>query len=142
VARGREIFEEEECAKCHSGPNYGGEKLTLAEGYAIPPDHPAKDSILNRSVKTDAGLALKPRKGAGLYRVPALRGVWYRPLFGHRGWVNSLEDWLSPNRLESDFILTGWVGPEGSPRAVPGHPYGTDLSDDDRQALMALLRTL
>ena len=94
------------------------------------------------SVGTDPGLALMTRKGTGLYKVPSLRGVWYRPLFGHSGWVNSLEDWFNPKRFESDFKLTGWAGPEGSPRAVPGHDYGTDLSPDDHEALIAFLRTL
>jgi hypothetical protein len=142
VARGRRIFEDENCAKCHSGPNYGGEKVTLAEGYSLPPEHPLKEFLVRRSVGTDSGLALKTRKGTGLYKVPSLRGVWYRPLFGHSGWVNSLEDWFNPKRFESDFKLTGWVGPEGSPRAISGHDYGTDLPPDDREALIAFLKTL
>jgi hypothetical protein len=142
VARGKEIFKEENCARCHSGPAYGGKKLTLAKGYSLPADHPAREFILERSVGTDPGLALKTRKGTGLYKVPSLRGLWYRPLLGHSGWVNSLEDWFNPKRLEKDFKLTGWIGPEGSPRAVPGHTYGTDLPEDDRKALIAFLRTL
>lgn len=142
VARGKEIFKEENCARCHSGPAYGGEKLTLAQGYSLPANHPAREFIIERSVGTDPGLALRTRKGTGLYKVPSLRGVWYRPLFGHSGWVTSLEDWFNPKRLEKDFQLTGWIGPEGSPRAVPGHTYGTDLSGEDRKALIAFLKTL
>ena len=107
-----------------------------------PRGHPAEKSIIDRSVGTDPGLALKTRKGTGLNKVPTLRGLWYRQLFGHSGWVNSLEDWFDPKRLENDFKLTGWIGPEGSPRAVPWLAYGTYLSEQDRKSLIAFLKTL
>ena len=142
VARGKEIFAAKNCARCHSGANFGGEKLTLARGYSAPRDHAVAHAIIRQSVGTDPNLALKTRKGTGLYRVPPLRGVWYRNLYGHSGWVNSLDDWFNPARLKDDFRPTGWVGPHGSPRAIPGHRFGTDLSEDDRRALIAYLSTL
>src|SRR5215475_3163487 len=27
------------------------------------------------------------RRGTGYYKVPSLKGVWYRSMFGHSGWV-------------------------------------------------------
>jgi hypothetical protein len=46
----------------------------------------------NRSLifKTDPNLALKTRKGTGFYKVPTLRGLWYRGLHGHDGSVRRL----------------------------------------------------
>ena len=53
-------------------------KLTPAEGFTIPEDHKTKYDILPVSVGTDPGLAMKTRKGTGYYKVPSLKGVWYR----------------------------------------------------------------
>jgi hypothetical protein len=39
--------------------------------------------ILRVSVKTDSGLALRTRKGTGYYKVPSLKGVWYRGRYLH-----------------------------------------------------------
>ncbi len=85
---------------------------------------------------------MKTRKGTGLYKIPSLRGLWYRGLFGHDGSVSSLEDWFDPRRLEDDYVPTGWKGPGVEKRAVPGHEYGLDLSPDDKEALIAYLKTL
>ena len=95
-----------------------------------------------RSVHTDPSVALRTRKGTGLYKVPSLRGVWYRELFEHSGSVATLEDWFDPKRLNPDYVPTGWKGPGVTARAVPGHEFGLDLSADDRQALIAFLKTL
>ena len=37
---------------------------------------------------------------------------------------------------------TGWAGPGSGTRAVPGHRFGHDLSDEDKRALIAFLKTL
>jgi hypothetical protein len=87
-------------------------------------------------------LALKTRKGTGYYKVPSLRGLWYRGLYGHSGFVASLEDWFNPARLRDDFVPSGWRGPGVKARAVPGHDFGLDLPREDRAALIAFLRTL
>jgi cytochrome c peroxidase len=49
------------------------------------------------SVGTDPGLATRTRRGTGFYKVPSLRGVWYRNAFGHSGQAASLEEWLDPD---------------------------------------------
>lgn len=141
--RGREVFKSEGCARCHSGSAYGGSKLTSADGFSVPDQHPAAADIVGRSVGTDPDLALNTRKGTGLYRVPSLRGVWYRGLLEHNGSVASLEDWFDSRRLQANYVPTGWKGPPGTrTRAVKGHGFGLDLSADDRKALIAFLRTL
>ena len=88
------------CA-CHAPPLYTNNKLTLAKNYMPPKDHPFREDILPISVGTDAGLALKTRKGTGLYKVPSLRGVWYRGLYLHDGSVASLEEMFDPHRLRA-----------------------------------------
>ena len=142
VARGREVFEQQDCARCHKPPDYSGDWLMPVGGYEVPEDHPLKDRIRRAPIDTDPGLALKTRKGTGLYKIPSLRGLWYRGLFGHDGSVSSLEDWFDPKRLDQDYVPTGWKGPAVEKRAVPGHEYGLNLSDEDKRSLIAFLETL
>jgi hypothetical protein len=143
ATRGQEIFKRERCARCHSGMAYGGNTLTPVDGFKVPDNHPAADDIYEKSVGTDPNLALNTRKGTGFYRVPSLRGVWYRGLFEHNGSIASLEDWFDSRRLKDDYVPSGWKGPPGTKaRAVRGHPFGLDLPADDRKALIAFLRTL
>ena len=90
IERGRELFARETCINCHAPSKYTSGKLTLAQGYTLPSHHPNEADIVNRSVGTDPGLAMKTRKGTGFYKIPSLRGVWYRPLLLHDGSVASL----------------------------------------------------
>jgi hypothetical protein len=93
-------------------------------------------------VGTDPGLALSTRRGTGYYKVPSLRGVWYRGPFEHNGSVATLEDWFDPARLRDDYVPTGFKGYGVKTRAVKGHRFGLDLSPEDRRALIAFLKTL
>ena len=94
------------------------------------------------SVGTDPDLALKTRRGTGYYKVPSLKGVWYRSMFGHSGWCATLEDWFDPRRLRDDYIPTGFKPHDAATYAVKGHPYGLSLSLNDKNALIAFLKTL
>ena len=112
-------------------------------GFEPPADAAARGlDVSPRRVGTDPGLALRTRKGTGYYRIPSLRGLWYRGLYEHSGSVASLEDWFDPRRLRDDFVPTGWRGPGVQARAVPGHKFGHDLPDEEKKALIAFLRTL
>jgi len=106
---GRRVFEREGCVKCHTPPLYTNNEI-------VPVD----------VIGTDPDLALRTRKGTGFYKVPSLKGVWYRSPIQHQGAVRSLEEWLDPNR----------------PAKVPGHPFGLNASPADRRALIAFLLTL
>ena len=132
ITRGRQIFAHETCINCHVPPNYTSGKLTLADGYKPPPDHPNQADIVNISVRTDPGLAMKTRKGTGFYKIPSLRGVWYRPLLLHDGSVASLEEMFDPDRLKPDHVPGGWIGPGLTKRAIPGQPFGLGLSTEDK----------
>jgi hypothetical protein len=139
---GKEIFQEQNCAKCHEAPLYTNNKLTPAMGFVAPADHPDRDHIMLTSVDTDPSLAVRTRKGTGVYKVPSLLGLWYRELLGHDGSVKTLEEWFDANRLEPDYVPSGWKGPGVTKRAVPGYDYGLDLSSAEKTDLIAFLKTL
>ena len=94
------------------------------------------------SVGTDPNMTLKTRRGTGYYKVPSLKGVWYRSMFGPSGSCASLEDWFDPKRLEDDYEPTGFKPYGAKSYSVKGHPFGLDLSEEDRRALIAFLKTL
>jgi hypothetical protein len=140
--RGRQIFERERCARCHTPPLYTNNKLTPAEGFQIPPEHLKTYDILRILVGTDSTLALRTRRGTGYYKVPSLKGLWYRNMFPHDGSCATLEDWFDAARLRDDYVPTGVKGYGIERRAVPGHEYGLRLSAEDKRALIAFLKTL
>ncbi len=94
------------------------------------------------SVGTDPNLALKTRKGTGYYKVPSLKGVWYRGRYLHDGSLTTLEEMFDPARLRDDYAPTGFMPPGEKTRAVPGHVFGMKLNEKDRMALLAFLRSL
>jgi hypothetical protein len=126
VERGRRLFARQGCNVCHTAPLYTSNALTPAPGFVVPPKHFERYAVINRTVGTDPDLAMRTRKGTGYYKVPSLKGAWYRGPFQHAGAVKTLEDWFDPARLA----------------AVPGHPFGLQLAPSDRRALIAFLRTL
>jgi mono/diheme cytochrome c family protein len=137
---GQQLFTRERCGRCHTPPLYTNNKLTLAEGFR-PPDDAAED-ILHVSVGTDAGLALRTRKGTGYYKVPSLKGVWYRGHYLHDGAVGSLEEMFDPARLQGDHVRGGFAPVGAESGGIPGHEYGLDLTPEERAQLIAFLRTL
>jgi hypothetical protein len=139
---GKKIFDREGCGNCHTPPLYTNNKVTLAAGFTPPADHPLHSDILPISVGTDPNLALNTRKGTGLYKIPSLRGVWYRGLFGHDGSVTTLDEWFNPARLRDDYVPSGFKGYKVTHRAVPGHQFGLKLNAEDKAALIAFLKTL
>lgn len=139
--RGRRIFEEEECGRCHTPPLYTSNQLMPTSGFRVPDDLRASDDIHSRSIDTDPRLTLTTRRGTGFYKVPSLLGVWYRGPFHHDGSIATLEDWFDPKRVQDDYVPTGW-NPGGGARPVRGHRYGLGLDPDEREALIAFLRTL
>jgi hypothetical protein len=139
---GQKVFEREGCPVCHTPPLYTNNKLIPVDGFAVPEQHKLKYSVLQTSIGVDPRLALQTRKGTGYYRVPSLKGVWYRGPFEHNGSVAALEDWFDPNRLRTDYVPTGFIGYGLTARAVKGHPFGLSLESADKSALIAFLKTL
>jgi len=140
--RGERVFVREGCPGCHTPPLYTNNKLTMAEGYRPPDNRSANHAIMPISVGTDPKLAMRTRRATGYYKVPSLKGVWYRSMFGHRGWSATLEDWVDPRRTQENYVSTGFKPYGAKTSAVRGHPFGLKLSPEDRKALIAFLKTL
>ncbi|MGQ0642540.1 MAG: hypothetical protein ACT4P6_17490 [Gemmatimonadaceae bacterium] len=139
---GERIFEREKCGECHTPPLYTNNKLTPARGFRPPAQHLSQFDIMSRTAATDPGLATLTRRGTGYYKVPSLRGLWYRSPLEHNGSVATLEDWFDPRRTEPGYVPSGFKPHDVKTRAVPGHRFGLALSAADRAALIAFLRTL
>jgi hypothetical protein len=138
---GERVFVREGCVSCHTPPFYTNNELTPAPGFEPPASDYERLPIFDVSVETDPGLTLYTRRGTGYYKVPSLRGRWYRERLFHDGSL-SLEDVLDPARLEDDFVPSGFGGADTSAHAVPGHPFGLELDASERAALIAYLKTL
>jgi hypothetical protein len=113
--------------------------LTPAIGFKIPDDLRKTENILDFSVGTDPVLAMQTRRGTGFYKVPSLRGVWFRNGFSHGGNADTLEEWFDPARLKEDYVPKGY---HRGPGPIRGHEFGLKLTPEDKQALIAFLKTL
>jgi hypothetical protein len=139
---GQRLFTRERCVTCHTPPLYTSNKLTLAEGFTPPPDVPGTLDILRVSVGTDPGLALATRKGTGYYKVPSLKGVWYRARLLHDGGAAGLEEMFNPDRVKDGYVPGGWLPFGEKARPIRGHVFGLTLTPEERAQLLAFLRTL
>jgi mono/diheme cytochrome c family protein len=142
ASAGEKIFLREGCVSCHTPPLYTNNKLTLAADFTPPAGRAASLDVLSISVGTDPGLALRTRKGTGYYKVPSLKGVWYRGHYLHDGAVGSLEEMFDPDRLSDGHKPGGWLPPGRQTQAIPGHQFGLRLDAAERAQLIAFLRTL
>ena len=136
---GQRIFQQQGCIGCHTPPFYTSNKLTPALGFQVTDEMLKTEDILKVSVGTDPVLATKTRRGTGFYKVPSLRGVWFRNAFGHTGQADTLEEWLNPARLGSEYVPKGY---HRGPGPITGHEFGLKLNEQDRAALIAFLKTL
>jgi mono/diheme cytochrome c family protein len=139
---GERIFHREGCPTCHTPPLYTSNKLTLAKGFNPPKDLPHTLDVLPVSVGTDPGLALHTRKGTGYYKVPSLKGVWYRGHYLHDGAASSLEEMFDPERLSERHVRGGFSPPGMRTKAIEGHEFGLKLTGTERKQLIAFLKTL
>ena len=142
LQKGKRIFIEQGCATCHTPPLYTNNKLTPVDGFEPPDSHLNKYSIFNISIGTEPGLSLYTRRGSGYYKIPSLIGAWNRTAFLHDGSLATLEDLFDKRRLSEDYIPT-YFKPWGTKHmAVPGHPFGMDLKEDEKKALVAFVKSL
>ena len=100
-------------------------------------------AAIRHAASVDAKSAAPAGNRGDIHGIIALdEGRWYRGPFEHNGSVATLEDWFDPRRLEDSYVPTGFKGVGVDRRAVKGHPFGLQLSADEKQALIAFLRTL
>ncbi|MCU1327410.1 MAG: hypothetical protein JWN34_2780, partial [Bryobacterales bacterium] len=140
--KGKVVFEREGCGRCHTAPLYTNNKLVAVDGFTPPPDSEVAADVIPIRVGTDPAYALESHKGTGYYKVPSLKGVWYRGPLGHNGSAATLEEWFNPDRLRADYVPGGFRGHDGNSRSIPGHPFGLRRSAAERKNLIAFLRTL
>ena len=137
--RGSLLFARERCGECHTPPLYTNNQLIAADGFSPQPGTPDVSPV---RIGVDPRYALQTHKGTGYYKVPSLKGVWYRGPFGHNGSAATLEDWFDPARLHPEYVPTGFKGYDGKTRSIPGHPFGLRLPPSSRKDLIAFLKTL
>src|SRR5262249_15912546 len=142
ASRGKQVFDKQGCAVCHTPPLYTNNKLTPADGFVVPDEHRRQYDVMSVSVHTDSTSTIDTRRWTGYYKVPSLKGAWYRGPFEHNGSVATLADWFDPRRIRQDYTPTGFRGYGVKTRSVKGHQFGLDLSSADRDALIAFLKTL
>ena len=140
--KGQHVFERERCPLCHTPPLYTNNKIIPAGNFEPPPSHRTKYAVLDFRLGTDERAGLRSLRARGYYKVPSLKGVWYRGPFTHNGSIATLEDWFDARRLRNDYVPTGYRPYGVRERPVPGHPFGLSLAPEEKVALIAFLRTL
>ncbi len=102
----------EDCPVCDTPPLYSNNKLSPAVGFKVPEELRKSDAVMSFTEGTAPTLALETRRGTGFYKVPSLRGAWFRSAFGHGGQAETLEEWFDPARLEPGYVPKGFhLGP-------------------------------
>lgn len=91
--------------------------------------HPAPDYTSDRlvtieEVGTDSSAPGSPIRRTGFVRIPSLRGVGRTGPWLHHGAVHELSELFDPDRSE------------------PGHPWGQELDEADRESLVAFLLSI
>ncbi len=89
-----------------------------------PPLYTSDRRIDVEFIGTDPSAGLSASRRTGLYRIPSLRGVGRTAPYLHHGAFDSLDAMFDPARDE------------------PGHAYGLDLSEGEREALIAFLERI
>lgn len=116
-------------------PSEPADEATLAEGRAVfeaagcagchvPPLYTSDRLVTIEEIGTDPAAGRSPARATGYYRIPSLRGVGRAAPYLHHGGVRTLEELFDPERAE------------------PGHRYGLELDDRDRDLLLAFLRAI
>jgi len=135
--RGEQVFESAGCGSCHTPGAYTNNGLIAVDGFEPSNADRERLNVMSQRVGTDPRSALQTKKGTGYYKVPSLKGLWYRGPLEHNGSVATLEGWFDPARLREGYVRTGFgKGP------VPGHEFGLDLAAREKADLIEFLRTL
>jgi hypothetical protein len=142
IRQGQHVFERERCPVCHTPPLYTNNRIIPVGDFEPPPNHRTKYAVLDFRLGTDERAGLRSLRARGYYKVPSLKGVWYRGPFTHNGSIATLEDWFDARRLRRDYVPTGYRPYGVRERPVPGHLFGLSLAPEEKMALIAFLRTL
>ena len=132
VDRGAQVFAEAGCLDCHQGPRGSGIRVFDYEEVGTD-DAMADwgDPGPNGEACCDMADPSDPPLTQGV-KSPRLVGLWSMPRFLHNGSVTS---------LEALFCLEDRVGVSESPWSDGGHTFACDRSVEDREALIAYLKS-
>lgn len=113
-----------------------GDHRELIDGEAGPDD---RTDLINFILRNR--LLVGPSDG---YRAQPLAGVWATAPYLHNGSVPTLEDLLRPAaERPATFERSGFTVDVSAPGSSNrGHEFGVDLTDEEREALAAYLRSL
>lgn len=104
-----------------------GEQLFFdagCDGCHPPPDYTSDRLVSIEEVGTDTAAPASPVRWTGYVRIPSLKGVGLTGPWLHHGAIETLDELFDPTREE------------------PGHEWGMELSEDERAALVAFLRSI
>ena len=107
---------------------------TLASWTTAQPWRPVKNGSLTTH-------RFKLQDGSPFPEVPSLKGLWYRRHYLHDRSVARLEE-LDPDRLSETHVPGGFTPSDKRQHAIKGHEFGLKLPTEERQQLVAFLRTL
>ncbi|MEM9074983.1 MAG: hypothetical protein AAGE52_41185 [Myxococcota bacterium] len=167
VSQGRALFERERCTSCHNDdPSQNPVAVYSPDGVErIPGDDPMFEdgtiatSELHRTLLDGDGgpdeearadfidFILRNRLAVGMsdgYRTPQLTGTWATAPYLHNGSVPTLEDLLRPvAERPTVFDRHGFtVDTAVAGNSNEGHEFGTTITEEERTALVAYLRSL
>lgn len=122
--RGEAVFRAQRCHRCHPPPYYSTGQVIDQSEIGTDPD------------RIERGYP-KGYKVPGLLRLDQLR------LYLHDGSLTDLDQLFDAGRLSPSFAAPGIPPSRRKAGAgVPGHEYGLRLSPEEREALLAYLRSL
>jgi len=133
VAAGALVFRAEGCIDCHGGPRGSGIELYDFEDIGT-------DSAMKRWADGDLdgvpdnGIVFEENDSVThQIKSPRLVGLWAMTRFLHNGSVDTLEQLLCLEGERGSIVEPGF--------GDGGHFFGCDLTDSDRRALVAYLRS-
>ena len=164
IAQGQGVYQNAQCGSCHD--TQGIVRYDRQEGSeellpGVDPDWPngsIKTSAAHMDVMEQASLDpdgfvelitftikkwLFPRMSDG-YRIADLQGLWATAPYLHNGSVPTLRDLLNPaDQRPEMFDINGFsFDTSVYGNSKQGHEFGTDLSDEDKDALVVYLNSL
>jgi mono/diheme cytochrome c family protein len=166
-AKGKELFQQH-CARCHSHEpgSKAGQVIPLAE---LGVDRNRSEMLDAKVAKAIDGVTheswkIRTFKVSGGYAAQLLDGIWARAPYLHNGSVPTLRDLLEPAEKRPKLFYRGYdvydpvrggfvtSGAEAEKHGFrfdtrlpgngnQGHLYGTDLSSEDKDALVEFVKS-
>jgi hypothetical protein len=134
VSRGAALFEDKSCSGCHDGPRYSSTRVYSFDEIGTDPASKQWNDK-NLDGVPDADILYGDDVITNGIKSPRLNGLWAMSRFLHNGSVDSLEDLFCINHTRPSKFAQA--------QGDQGHMFTCDdLDTDEKQALIAFLKTL